>query len=66
MNKEQEELIERAFLHIWNILSSREPTYTAICDDELLEPELRKKVGDKIADAFNLARDSAQDRQFHL
>lgn len=58
MNKEQEELIERAFLHIYDVLSNREPSYTAVCENASLEPKLRKEMGNKIADAFNLVLES--------
>lgn len=61
MNKEQEELIIRALHHIEDILTEREPTYTMVMDDEFLEPEIREKVGDRIADAFNDARGAAWD-----
>jgi hypothetical protein len=64
MNKEQEELIVRAFSHIEDLFENREPTYTMVMDAEHLEPELREKVGDKVADAFNLAI-NAIDNHLH-
>lgn len=60
MNGKQKELIIRAFYHIEDILSNREPSYTEVMDNRYLEPMLREELGDRIVDAFNLARKAAE------